>query len=233
MAAGWIIKRNNKENGPFSSQQLKQFAVAGKLKREDLIRKEPGGKFMPANSIKGLFPEEKPPEEEAWDDEAFLNVDISRYQDVPAGEDDEDEEEERPRKRKGGTKTRSGSTGKGKKAGSKTKKGKSRKKDEDDWEDDPVNDLFFGGLLVFFGVGTMFFMNPEEYELPGLMVTIHEYTGRFGVAAFLILLSLIFWVQAFQKIGRLREKGKPIPWHLPVIAWLFAGLFSSDESEEE
>lgn len=231
MAAGWIIKRNDKENGPFSAQQLKKLATSGKLKREDLIRKEPGGKFMRANAVKGLFPEEELEEADAGDSADFANVDISRYGDLPMN--DEDDEDGEPRKRRskgGGTKAPPRAGGKRKK----TAKGKSGKKGKkDDWEDDPVNDLFWGGTLVSFAVGVLFFMDPEEYELPGIMVTIHEHTGRFGVSVFLLLVSLIFFVPAFQKIGRLKARGKSIPWHLPALGWLLGGLLSSEESEEE
>ena len=113
MSAGWIIKRNNKENGPFSAQQLKKLAATGKLKREDLIRKEPGGKFMRAQSLKGLFPEEDLEDLGAGDSADFANVDISRFRDLPM-EDEEDEDDGPPKKRrsKGGTKTASRTGGK-------------------------------------------------------------------------------------------------------------------------
>ncbi len=113
MAAGWIIKRNDKENGPFSPQQLKQLASSGKLKPEHLIRKEPGGKFQPAKSIKGLFPE--PTSEKAVsssDSAEFANIDISRYGDVPMSEEDEASEDKKKRKRK----KSASKSGKGKKA---------------------------------------------------------------------------------------------------------------------
>jgi hypothetical protein len=40
-------------------------------------------------------------------------------------------------------------------------------------------------------------------------------------------------VPAFQKIGRLKEKGQSIPWHLPTMAWLFAGLLGGSDEDEE
>ena len=124
MATGWIIKRNNKENGPFSSQQLKKLAETGKLKPADLIRKEPGGKFQPAKAIKGLFPEESADDDAGGDSEEFANVDISRYGDLPMEEDEEGDDAPRGRRSKSGTKSppRAGGKRKG--------KGKSRKKDE-------------------------------------------------------------------------------------------------------
>jgi GYF domain 2 len=126
MAAGWIIKRNNKENGPFSPQQLKQLAASGKLKPEDLIRKEPGGKFQPAKSIKGLFPQESVEEAAEGDSAEFAKVDISRYGDLPMEEDDEDADSGSRKKRppKGKGKKSASKSGKGKKSGTKGKSGK-------------------------------------------------------------------------------------------------------------
>ena len=232
MAAGWIIKRNNKESGPFSAQQLKKLAETGKLKPADLIRKEPGGKFQKANAVKGLFPEESPEENAGGDSEEFANVDISRYGDLPM-DDEEDGDDNggspKGRRSKSGTKSPPRGGGKGKGKG----KGKSRKKDKEFLlENDPVNDLFWGMTLVGIAASTLFYMDPEEYELPQLVVTIHEYSGRFGVAAFMLLVSLVFFVPAFKKIQRLKAKGKSIPWHIPALGGLLAGILSSSDSEE-
>ncbi len=207
MAAGWIIKRSNKKNGPFSAQQLKQFASSGKLKPEDLIRKEPGGKFVKANSVKGLFPEEELADADASDSADFANVDISRYADLPMEDEDEydeDEDNDGESRKKPRSKSGSKTGGKSKKPVSKRDKNKA-KKEEFIWENDPIDDFAYGILLLFFAVGILFFMDPETYELPALMVTIHEYTGRFGVSVFILLLSLIFWIPAYQKMGRLKK----------------------------
>ena len=237
MAAGWIIKRSNKENGPFSAQQLKQFASSGKLKPEDLIRKEPGGKFVKANSVKGLFPEEELADADASDSADFANVDISRYADLPMEDEDEydEDEEDDSRKKsrsKSGGKTVGKAGGKSKKPTSKRDKNKA-KKEEFIWENDPIDDFAYGILLLFFAVGVLFFMDPETYELPQFMVTIHEYTGRFGVSVFLLLVSLIFWIPAYQKMGRLKEKGYSIPWHFPNFYINLNSLFGSSEDSEE
>ena len=98
---------------------------------------------------------------------------------------------------------------------------------------DPVNDLFWGSTLAGIGISTLFYMDPDVYELPQLVVTIHEYSGRFGVAAFMLLVSLVFFVPAFQKIQRLKAKGKSIPWHVPALGWLLAAIFSGSDSEGE
>ena len=55
MASGWIVKRNNKELGPFSAAQLKKLVEMGTLRPTDLIRKEESGKFVKAEKVKGLF----------------------------------------------------------------------------------------------------------------------------------------------------------------------------------
>lgn len=238
MAAGWIIKRSNKENGPFSAQQLKQFASSGKLKPDDLIKKEPGGKFVRAKSVKGLFPEESLEEADAGDSADLANVDISRFADLPMDDeddeygDDDDGGSRKKSKSKSGGKASSGSGGKGKKVSNKREKTKA-KKEEFIWQNDPVNDLFWGTILLFFAIGFLLFMDPEEYELPQLLVDIHGYAGRFGVSASIILVSLIFWIPAVLKINRLKSKGYSIPWHFPNFYINFNSLFGSSEDSEE
>lgn len=240
MAAGWIIKRNNKENGPFSAQQLKQFATSGKLKREDLIRKEPGGKFVKADTVKGLFPEESLEEADPGDSADLANIDISRYADLPMEDEDEDDDDEddddgatrKKSRSKSGGKSSSRSGGKDKQPSSKREKNKA-KKEEFLWENDPVNDLFWGVVLLFFAVGFAFFLDPETYELPQLLVDIHHHTTRFGLSAFIILVSLIFWIPAFLKINRLKSKGYSIPWHFPNVYINFNTLFGGNEDSEE
>lgn len=236
MPAGWIIKRKDKENGPFSAQQLKAFATSGKLKPEDLIRKEPGGKFVRANSVKGLFPEESLEDADPADSVDIANIDISRYAELPMEDEDEDEDDEGEGRKKSrgktGGKSSSRAGGKGKKRLNKREKSKA-KKEEFIWENDPVNDLFLGVVLLFFAVGFLFFMDPETYELPELMVTIYDYTGRFGVSAFIILVSLIFWIPGFQKINRLKAKGYSIPWHFPNVYINWNNLFGGSEDSEE
>jgi hypothetical protein len=236
MPAGWIIKRNNKENGPFSPQQLKQFASSGKLKPEDLIRKEPGGKFVKANSVKGLFPEESLEEADPSDSAVIANIDISRYADLPMEDEDEDDEDDggsrKKSRSKSGGKSAARSGGKGKKPASKRDKAKARKEDFI-WENDPVNDLAYGIILLGFAIGFLFFMDPATYELPDFMDTIHEYTGRFGVSAAVLLISLIFWIPAFLKMGRLKSKGYSIPWHFPTFRINLNSLFGGSEESEE
>jgi hypothetical protein len=55
MASQWIVKRGEKEQGPFTSPQLRQLASSGKLRTTDRIRKEGCDKFVPADKVKGLF----------------------------------------------------------------------------------------------------------------------------------------------------------------------------------
>ena len=238
MATGWIIKRNDKENGPFSAQQLKKLATSGKLKPEDLVRKQPGGKYQRANSIKGLFPEDSLEDADAGDTADFANIDISRFGDLPMEEEDDYGDEEDyggggKRRSKSATKSPPRAGGKGKKSGGGKSKGKSGKKNKVSWEDDPINDLFWGSAMICFAVGTLFFMDPATYELPDIVVTIHEYSGRFGVSVFLLLVSLIFFVPAYQKIQRIKDNGQKIPWHFPTLAWLVVGLFIGSEEDEE
>ncbi|MEQ8637944.1 DUF4339 domain-containing protein [Gimesia maris] len=55
MTDKWRIKRGNKEHGPISSQQLREFAKTGKLQPTDLVRNNKSD-WKQASSISGLFP---------------------------------------------------------------------------------------------------------------------------------------------------------------------------------
>ncbi len=55
MASRWIVKRNGKEQGPFTSPQLKSLADSGQLRRKDLVRKHDSERFVPAEEVKRLF----------------------------------------------------------------------------------------------------------------------------------------------------------------------------------
>lgn len=240
MATGWIIKRNNKENGPFSAQQLKKFATSGKLKPDDWIRKESGNKFQKAQSVKGLFPEESLVEASAGDSADIGNMDLSAYGDLPMedddyGDEDYGDETGRPSRSKTKTPPRAGGKRTSKKSGGKSGKGKSKgKKNKVSYEDDPMNDLFWGTTLVGIAISALFYMDPETWELPEIMITVHEYTGRFGVSVVILLASLIFFIPAYQKIQRIQDKGQKIPWHLPTLGWLIFGIFgNSDEGGGE
>jgi hypothetical protein len=53
--AKWYIKRNDKQAGPFESAQLKQLATGGKIKPEDLLRREDQDTWVRASAVKGLL----------------------------------------------------------------------------------------------------------------------------------------------------------------------------------
>ncbi len=55
MATTWFIQRDETTVGPLSGQQLKELALSGKLRGDDLVRKGEDGQFMPASGIKNLF----------------------------------------------------------------------------------------------------------------------------------------------------------------------------------
>ena len=56
MANLWHCKRQDKQFGPFSDQQLKQLAASGKLQPSDMVQREGTDQWAPANRLKGLFP---------------------------------------------------------------------------------------------------------------------------------------------------------------------------------
>ena len=55
MASHWIVKRRDKEQGPFTSQQLKKLADSGQLRTTDWVRKHDSDQFVKAEKVKGLF----------------------------------------------------------------------------------------------------------------------------------------------------------------------------------
>ncbi len=55
MASRWIVKRGEKERGPFTSPQLKSLANSGQLKRTDLVTKQGQNRYVAAEKVKGLF----------------------------------------------------------------------------------------------------------------------------------------------------------------------------------
>jgi hypothetical protein len=57
MASDWYYTRNGQQApGPVSSAQLKQLAAAGQLKPDDLVWKQGLPNWVPANTLKNLFP---------------------------------------------------------------------------------------------------------------------------------------------------------------------------------
>src|SRR5262249_1675679 len=55
MASAWYIARDGKQRGPFTSEQLQQFAAANRLQPTDKVWKEGMSEWLHAIRIKGLF----------------------------------------------------------------------------------------------------------------------------------------------------------------------------------
>jgi hypothetical protein len=51
----WFYTRDQQKLGPLSSEELKQLADCGGLKPSDMVLQEGSEKWLPANSVKGLF----------------------------------------------------------------------------------------------------------------------------------------------------------------------------------
>ena len=58
--ANWYVITETKELGPFQDAQLRHFAATGKLKPEDIVRREDVSTGRKASDIKGLFPAPEP-----------------------------------------------------------------------------------------------------------------------------------------------------------------------------
>ena len=56
MPPQWYYSQNNQQQGPVSSEQLKQLAASGGLQPGDLVWKEGMSQWTDARQMKGLFP---------------------------------------------------------------------------------------------------------------------------------------------------------------------------------
>lgn len=56
MNRSWYVKHNGKVIGPVTSAQLKQLAVSSKMSTDTPVRSGEDGKWIRAESVKGLFP---------------------------------------------------------------------------------------------------------------------------------------------------------------------------------
>lgn len=57
MSQQWFLVQAGKEDGPFSSRQLKSLATSGRLTPQMLVRRDDQAKSLPAGRLKGLFVE--------------------------------------------------------------------------------------------------------------------------------------------------------------------------------
>src|ERR1700693_929119 len=57
MARQWYYARNKGRMGPVSSSELKQLADEGQLQPTDMVLLHGRSTWVPANTVKGLFPE--------------------------------------------------------------------------------------------------------------------------------------------------------------------------------
>lgn len=52
----WFVRKGERTHGPFTAQQLKQLATAGKIDRETCVRRGVDGQWVAAEKVKGLWP---------------------------------------------------------------------------------------------------------------------------------------------------------------------------------
>ena len=60
MAAEWHVSIDGSQSGPVPVEKIRSLAVSGQLKPTDHIWKEGMADWVPASSIKGLFPQQPP-----------------------------------------------------------------------------------------------------------------------------------------------------------------------------
>lgn len=75
MRSLWMVRRGEREQGPYTSPQLRKLASAGRLRTTDLIRKQGCEKFVPADKVKGLF-DAQPPQSLPEESERLKTKDI-------------------------------------------------------------------------------------------------------------------------------------------------------------
>ena len=56
MTQQWFYSKHGQQQGPVSSEQLKQLAASGQLQPTDLVWKDGMGQWVEARKVKGLFP---------------------------------------------------------------------------------------------------------------------------------------------------------------------------------
>jgi len=65
--SSWYVEKQGRRLGPFTGTQLKGFAATGRLKPDDLVRRDDRTKAVPAGEVRGLFPQAganaRPPEQ--------------------------------------------------------------------------------------------------------------------------------------------------------------------------
>lgn len=59
--AEWYYAQNDEQLGPVTATALKEMAVHGRLRRDDLIWREGMPRWAPAHKVRGLFPDDAPP----------------------------------------------------------------------------------------------------------------------------------------------------------------------------
>ena len=55
-AAGWLYRKDGQQLGPVAAGELKRLAASGGLRPTEEVRKESMSSWVPASSVKGLFP---------------------------------------------------------------------------------------------------------------------------------------------------------------------------------
>jgi hypothetical protein len=215
MAGEWIVKRGEQQRGPFTSQQLKSLASSGKLKPTDLVGKADGGSLQPAGKVKGLFAAAEPTQSKRKPtpvEDEYGTVEEADSDDYGDGDDYEADPPPACKKRPPGAEPR-------KKSSSGKSKGKGRKRsDEGDSEDADNGDgsswanLAWGTACL--GLGIVLFVTASNAEASGqeidfgrkggLFKMIYGVLGKWGVLAFFVLASLLFFGSVIAKWSKRR-----------------------------
>ncbi len=233
MASTWIVKRGERESGPFTSEELKTLASSGKLRANDLVAKKGGTRFVPAEKVAGLFadPPSKPsakPSQNTSPKEALPVAEIIEdaipedgYEDYDAADFEEDEYEDYEEADFAGDdyedygapsdrpsrKSRPAETGR---SARKRKPGKKKSSFFEDKDNGPWGNLF-GSVLGFaccYGLFNALGDGSERIDRPGglkeaFLWLIYKIGGRWALCG---VLSLIFLWMFLTAINQFRKR---------------------------
>lgn len=56
----WLLRKNGNTEGPFTLEQLSNFAKQGKIKKSSMVYDNNASRWLRAEHVKGLFSQEEP-----------------------------------------------------------------------------------------------------------------------------------------------------------------------------
>jgi hypothetical protein len=186
MASRWIVKRGEKQAGPFTSPQLRGLALSGQLRRSDRVTRQGSNRFVNAEEVRGLtfpdFAEEVPDDLEYGTVEIIDEgepvilvpaVDEPKFVDYIYDADDDDDEKPEPvrsrRSKNVGSPSSIGPSRRSSRLDKPARRKPARKKaggEEEDDDDGPWTYLISGVASIGIGIGLAYHID-ETTDVSG------------------------------------------------------------------